>query len=169
MPQIAVIGMSSFGYYLARTLTEKGGKVLVIDSDEAKIDAVKGYVTKAVVGDATDIRVLRQLGVMNMNSVVISLGSKLDSSILVAMHLKELNVKNVVAKAMTEDHAKILEIIGVKRVIFPEKDMAVRIAHSLLGSNIADYVPLSSDLSIAEVIPLKEMVGKSLLELNFRK
>jgi trk system potassium uptake protein len=169
MTQIAVIGMSSFGYYLARTLSEKGAKVLVIDMDVSKIDNVKGYVTKAVVGDATDIRVLKQLGVMNMDSVVISLGSKLDSSILVAMHLKELEVKNVVAKAMTEDHAKILDIIGVKRVVFPEKDMGVRIAHSLLGSNIADYVTLSSELSIAEVIPLKEMIGKTLIDLHFRK
>jgi len=169
MSQIAVIGMSSFGFYLAKTISEKKTTVLVIDRDEAIIDKIKPYVTKAVVADATDIEVLTQLGLTHMDAVVISLGSRLDASILVAMHLKDLGVKKIVAKAISEDHVKILELVGVNRIVFPERDMGARIAASIIGSNIADYVPLSSDLSIVEMIPLEEMCGKTLLELDFRK
>jgi trk system potassium uptake protein TrkA len=169
MTQIAVIGMSSFGFYLARALSEKKSTVLAVDQDEVMIDKIKPFVTKAVIADATDIDVLKQLGLTNMDAVVISLGSKIDASILLAMHLKELGVKNIIAKANSEDHVKILELMNVNRVVFPEKDMGTRIAASLIGPNIADYVPLSSDISIVEMIPLKEMVGKTLIELDFRK
>lgn len=169
MPQIAVIGLSSFGYYLARRLAEQGIEVLAIDHEEATIDRIKAYVAKAVVADATDPRLLHQMGLTHMDTVVLSLGSKLETSILAAMHLKDMGVKRIVAKALSDDHAKILEMIGVHRIIFPERDMAIRIASSLHGSNIADYVPLGADLSIIEMIPLREMVGQTLQQLDFRK
>lgn len=169
MANIAVLGLSSFGYYLARKLAELGSEVLAVDRQEAVIDQVKTYVTKAVVADATDGRALRQLGLKNMDAVVLSLGNRMEDSILAAMHLKEMGVAKVVAKALSEDHAKILEMIGVHRIIFPERDMGIRIASSLHGANISDYLPLGSDLSIIEMIPLKEMVGKTLAELDFRK
>jgi trk system potassium uptake protein len=169
MTQVAVIGMSSFGFYLARELSEKKSSVLAIDIDEAMIDKIKPYVTKAVIADATDSDVLRQLGLTNMDVVVISLGSKLDASILVAMHLKELGIKKIIAKANSDDHVKILELVGIKRIVFPERDMGIRIAASLIGPNIADYLPLGSELSIVEMFPLDEMYGKTLTELEFRK
>ncbi|HUT55489.1 MAG TPA: TrkA family potassium uptake protein [bacterium] len=169
MAQIAVIGMSSFGYYMARKLAELGSDVLAIDYDETMVDKIKAYVSKAVVADATDRRAIQQLGLTGMDAVVLSLGDKLESSILAAMHLRELGVKKIVAKALSEDHAKILELIGVQRIVFPERDMGIRIASSLHGANIADYLPLGPDLSIIEMIPIKEMVGKTLLELEFRK
>ena len=109
MAQIAVIGMSSFGYYLARTLSEKKSKVLAIDQDEVMIDKVKPCVAKAIIADATDVEVLKKLELASMDAVVISLGSSLDASILVAMHLKELGAKRIVAKANSEDHVRILE------------------------------------------------------------
>jgi trk system potassium uptake protein TrkA len=169
MSQIAVIGMSSFGYYLSLRLSELGSEVLAIDYNEAAIDRIKAYVTRAVVADAIDRRVLSQLGLAGMDTVVITLGEKLEASILAAMHLKELGVKRIVAKALSEDHAKILEVIGVHRIVFPERDMGFRVASSLHGANIADYLPLGPDLSIIEMIPLKEMVGRDLVELDFRK
>lgn len=168
MAQVTVIGLSSFGYFLALRLSELGSQVLTIDRDEDMIDRVKAYVSKAVVADATDKRVLAELGLSHMDAVVLSLGEKLESSIIAAMHLKELGVKNIVAKALSAEHAKILEMIGVNRIVFPEKDMGIRVALSLHGHNISDYLPIGQDLSIIEMIPLKEMLGKTLPELDFR-
>jgi len=168
MAQVAVIGMSSFGYYLALKLSELGSEVLAIDRDAQVIDRIKAYVTKAVVGDVTDSRILSQLGVKDMDVVVLSLGGDMQASVLAALYLRELSAKRVVAKALSEDHAKILELIGVDKVVFPEKDMGERVAVSLHGSNVADYLPLGKDLSIVELIPHKEMVGKTLQELGFR-
>ncbi len=169
MARIAVIGMSSFGYYLAKNLGELGSEILAIDRDELQIERIKAHVSKAVVADASDRTTLRQLGLEAMDAVVLSLGEKLEASIIAAMHLKEIGVKRVVAKALSEDHVKILELIGVEKVVFPERDMGIRIASSLHGTNVMDYLPLGSDLSIVEMIPRKEMVGKTPEELNFRE
>ena len=169
MAKIAVIGLSSFGYYLAKKLSELGSEVLALDQDEEKIDAIKEFVTKAVVANATDREALRKLKLESMNWVVLSLGGRLESSILTAMHLKELGTANVVGKALSEDHAKILELMGVRRIVFPERDMGERLATSLHGANILDYLPLGSGLSIVEMIPQREMIGKTLQELHFRK
>ena len=168
MAQIAVIGINSFGYHVARSLARNGNEVLAMDQQEPIIDRIKAYVSKAVVADATDKMVLRELNMAQMDAVVLSLGSKLDASILVAMHLLDLNVKNIVAKAVSDDHVKILERIGVHRVVFLERDMGERIAASLQGVHIVDYLPLGKDLSIIEMSPLKEMFGKNLIELDFR-
>ena len=168
MAQIAVIGISSFGYYLARKLAELGSEVLVVDCDEEKVDTIKAYVTKAVVADATDKRTLKQLGLSNMDAVVLSMGSQMESSIISALHLKEMEVKKIVAKSLSEDHSKILELLKVDRIVFPERDMGERMATSLQGRNIADYLPLGSGISIVEMVPTEEMIGKTLTELEFR-
>ncbi|MBI9075130.1 MAG: TrkA family potassium uptake protein [Desulfatibacillum sp.] len=168
MAQVAVIGINSFGYHVARALARNGNEVLAMDQQEPIIDRIKGYVSKAVMADATDKRVLRELNMSQMDAVVLSLGSKLDASILVAMHLLDLKVKNIVAKAVSDDHVKILERIGVHRVVFLERDMGERIAASLQGVHIMDYLPIGSDMSIIEMSPLKEMIGKNLIELDFR-
>lgn len=169
MPQIAVIGLSSFGFYLAKKLSRLGAQVMAIDQKESRVEDIKEFVDKAVVADATDKEVLSSLGLTQMDAVVLSLGDDLAISILAAMHLKDLGVKRIMAKALTEDHARILEKIGVDRIIFPEKDMGERVAMSLQDTNVADFVPLGKDLSVVELYPLKEMVGKTLGELNFRK
>ncbi|ACL06678.1 potassium channel family protein [Desulfatibacillum aliphaticivorans] len=168
MAQIAVIGMNSFGFHVAKSLTKNGNEVLAMDQQEAIIDRIKTYVSKAVVADATDKTVLRELNMSQMDAVVLSLGSKLDASILVAMHLLDLNVKNIVAKAVSDDHVKILERIGVHKVVFLERDMGERIAASLQGVHIMDYLPIGKDLSIIEMSPLQEMHYKNLIELDFR-
>ncbi len=169
MKQIAVIGMSSFGYYLALRLSELGNEVLVIDREESMVDKIKSKVAKAIIADATDKRVLEKMSLHRLDAVVLSLGDKLESSVLAAMHLKELGIKRIVAKATSEDHAKILEVIGVNQIVFPERDTGIRVASSLAGTNIADCLYLGSDLSIVEMIPLKEMVGRTLEELDFRR
>ncbi|MBN1868663.1 TrkA family potassium uptake protein [Candidatus Sumerlaeota bacterium] len=169
MPQIAVVGMNSFGYHLARTLAELGSEVLVVDKDEAVIDEVKTYVAKAVVADISDKRVIQDLNLPEMDSVVLSVGNHFEAAVLAALHLKDLGARHVVAKALSEDHARVLLALGVNRIVFPERDMALRLASTLHGTNIADYVPLTADFSITELIPSKEMVGKTPIELEFRK
>lgn len=169
MQQIAVVGMSSFGYYLARKLSELGIEVMAIDREESAINTVKSYVSKAIIADATDRHALQQLGLPGMDVVVLSLGDKLEASILAAMHLKDLGTRKIIAKALSEDHLKILELIGVDQIVFPERDTGIRLAFSLGGTNIAEYLPLGSSFSIVEMAPLKEMVGRTLKELDFRK
>jgi trk system potassium uptake protein TrkA len=169
MAQIAVIGLSSFGFYLAKRLTELGSEVLAVDNNEPVIDRVKIHVTRAVIADATDARALKELDLHGMDAVVLSLGGSLEAAILAAMHLKELGVRRIVAKALSDDHAKILEVLGVHRIVFPERDMGNRVASSLHGANVEDFLPLGADFSILEMFPLKEMVGKTLPELDFRK
>ena len=169
MQQVAIIGLSSFGTYLAKALTMHGSSVLVVDSNKGIIDDIKAHVTKAIIADATDRRIIKELNLVEMDEVIISLGSNLESSILVALHLTEAGIINITAKATSEDHAKILEKIGVKKIIFPERDMGLRLAQSLAKRSIIDYMPLGEEFSIIEIFPSEEMIGKSLIELNFRE
>lgn len=168
MAQIAVIGLSSFGYYLAKRLSELGSEVVAIDTNKERIEHIKNFVTKGVSADATDRRVLERLELEEMDIVVISLGDKLESSILTAFYLKQIGVKKIVAKALSEDHARILELVGVDRVVFPERDSGYSLALTLHRPEIIEHIPLGENLSLLEISPFKEMVGKSLKELDFR-
>ncbi len=169
MRHFAVIGMSSFGYYLCKFMAERGFYVLAIDNDEVKINRVKDFVQKAVIADATDKETLERLGLGDFDGVVVSLGDRIDASILVTLYLRQLGVDEIIAKAITEDHGKILDLIGATTVLFPEKDMAYRLAHSLDNVNVLDYIPLTSDVSIIEMAPPNSFLGKTLAELDLRR
>jgi trk system potassium uptake protein TrkA len=168
MAQIAVIGLSSFGYYLARRLCELGSEVVAIDNDREQIDKIKNFASKAVIADATDRKALERLELEEMDAVVISLGESLESSILAAFYLKEMGVNKIVVKALSEDHARILEMIGVSQIVFPERESGYRLATSLNRPEVLDWIPLGKDMSILEISPFKEMVGKTIRELDFR-
>ncbi|MFT9497130.1 potassium channel family protein [Anaerosolibacter sp.] len=168
MKQYAVIGCGRFGASVARTLYETGHDVLAIDQDEDVIQELADSVTHAVQMDATDESSLRSLGVRNFDVAVIAIGSDIQSSILITLLAKELGVKYVVAKAQNELHAKILYKTGADRVVLPEREMGVRVAHSLVSSNILDYIELAPDYSIAEITPLKEWIGKNLKDIDIR-
>jgi len=168
MKRFAVIGLSSFGYYLCRYLSEYHTEVLAIDTDEHKVDQVKDFVKKAVVVDAEDRDALKNLGVDDMDAAIVTLGEDIDSSILVTLYLKEMGVKEIITKAVSEDHAKILNLIGATEVIFPEKDMAKRAAHTLRRSSLVDYVYLSEGFSMIEFAPPSAWNGKTLVELKIR-
>jgi trk system potassium uptake protein TrkA len=140
--------------------------VMAIDNNEAKIDDVKPFVEKAVIADATDKDVLASLGIAESDAVVVSLGDKMDASILVTYYLRELGVKEIIAKAMSEDHGKILNVIGATEVIFPEKDMAERLANRLERSSILDYFEIAEGYSIIEWAPPASIVNKTLAELD---
>ncbi len=166
--KFAVIGLGSFGSNVAKTLYEKGNEVLVIDKDKEKIEEVKDFVSHAVQMESANKENLQAFGLKEMDVVVVSLGPEMEASILTVLFLHELGAKRIVAKALTEDHAKVLEAVGATEVIYPEKDMAMKIALRLNSPNILDYFPLLSGVSIQEIAPPEKFIGKSLRELDLR-
>lgn len=166
--KFAVIGLGSFGSNVAKTLYEKGNEVLVIDKDKEKIEEVKDFVSHAVQMESANKENLQAFGLKEMDVVVVSLGPEMESSILTVLFLHELGAKRIVAKALTEDHAKVLEAVGATEVIYPEKDMAIKIALRLNSPNILDYFPLLSGIGIQEIAPPEKFIGKSLKELDLR-
>jgi trk system potassium uptake protein TrkA len=169
MRQFIVIGCGRFGSSVAKTLYEAGYDVLAIDRDEDAIQEISDFVTHAVQVDATDEMSIKSLGIRNFDVAIVAIGSDIQSSILVTLMAKELGVKFVVAKALNELQAKVLYKIGADRVVFPERDMGIRVAHNLMSENILDNIELASNYSILEVAAMKEWEGKSLKELNLRK
>lgn len=166
--QFIVIGLGRFGTSVAETLYSLGNDVLAVDVDEEVIQDISEKVTHAVQVDANDEQSLRALGVGNFDVAIISIGSDIQASILSTLLVKELGVKHIITKANNALHAKVLYKIGANRVIFPERDMGVRVAHNLCSSNILDYIELSPDFSIAEVVSPQEWHEKSLKDLNLR-
>ncbi len=168
MKQFVVIGCGRFGSSVAKTLYKMGNDVLAIDGNEEIVQSISEEVTHAVQADATDEHALRSLGIRNFDVAVITIGSNIQSSIMATLIAKELGVKYVVSKAQNELHAKVLYKIGADRVVFPERDMGIRVAHNLVASNILDYIELAPDYSIMEISALLEWEGKSLIDLDIR-
>ena len=166
--KFAVIGLGSFGSNIAKTLYEKGNEVLAVDEDKEKIDGVKNFVSHAVHMDAADKENLQALGIKDMDVVIVSLGPEMEASILTVLYLNEIGTKRIVAKALTEDHAKILESVGATEVIYPEKDMAIKTALKLSCPNVLEYLPLISGFGIQEIAPPEKFIGKNLRELDLR-
>ncbi len=166
--QFAVIGLGRFGTSVARTLHKMGYEVMAIDSDKNVIESINKEVTYAVQVDALDIDTLKELGLRNFDVVIVGIGDNLESSILVTVQLKELGVKYVVSKAMNDLHGKVLEKVGADKVVYPERDMGVRLAHHLISGNIIDQIELSSEFSIMEILAPQKIVGLSLGEAGLR-
>lgn len=168
MRQFAVIGLGRFGYAVAETLIKKGFEVLAIDNDEGKIESVSDFATYAVQCDATDEKALKAVSTQNVDVAVVSIGENIEASILIVMTLKDLGVKEIVAKAVTAKQGKVLENLGVHRIIYPERDAAIRLAHSLITPNILEHLELGADYSIIEIPVPTKMVGKRLKDSQVR-
>ncbi len=166
--QFVVIGLGRFGTSVAETLYALGNDVLAVDIDEEVVQNIADKVTHAVQVDANDENSLRALGIGNFDVAIISIGADIQANILSTLLVKEMNVKHIITKANNPLHAKVLYKIGANRVIFPERDMGIRVAHNLCSSSILDYIELSPDFSIAELVTPKEWEGNSLKELNLR-
>ncbi|MRN56542.1 potassium channel family protein [Paenibacillus monticola] len=166
--QFVVIGLGRFGSSLALELMEMGYEVLGIDHQEDRVEEMSDHLTHAVMADATDEETMRSLGVRNFDCGIVAIGDNMERSILAAITLKELGVKKVVAKAITILHGRALSKLGVDRVIFPERDMGVRVAHQLVRPHLLDYIEISKDFKIVELTVPACMDGKSLAELNTR-
>lgn len=164
--QFAVIGLGNFGFYLASGLYQKGHEVLGIDINPRQVQEIRDQVSRAVIADATDPQALRELELEKMDAVVVSIGSILNSSILAALNLKDMGVKRVIAKAVSDAHGRILQKIGADEIYFPEKDIALTAAQRLDNPNLLDYLPLMEGYSIAQLAPPREFIGKTLIELD---
>lgn len=164
----AVIGLGQFGGSICKELIELGCEVLAIDKDEDVIDEYAEIVTHAVVGDAVDEHVLKDLGIWNFDHVVVAIGNDLQASILVSLMLKEMGVKQVTAKALSENHEKVLKKIGVDHVVRPEQDMGRRLARNLVQTNVLDYLELSDEFSIVEMQVNGAIAGRSIIDLDIR-
>ncbi|WP_019536842.1 potassium channel family protein [Paenibacillus ginsengihumi] len=166
--QYAVIGLGRFGSSLAKELIQLGNEVLGIDKDEEMVDELSDELTHVVVADSTEEEVIRSLGIRNFDCVIVAIGNDIQASILTAILLKDIGVKKVVAKALSELHGKVLEKIGVDRVIFPERDMGIRVAHQLVSPNLLDFIELSDEYTIAELAVPRRLSGMTLSELDPR-
>lgn len=166
--QFVIIGLGRFGSSIAKTLYSLGNDVLAIDKDEDIVQEIADSVTHAVQLDATDENALRSLGIRNFDVAVVTIGDNIQSSIMATLLVKELGVKYIIAKGHSDLHAKVLYKIGADRVVLPEKDMGIRVAHNLVSANILDYIELSDDYSVMEIQVLHEWAGKTLNELKLR-
>ncbi len=166
--QFAVIGLGRFGRSVAKSLFEMGYEVMGIDGKESIIQESISFVTHAVQADSTDEQALKELGIRNFDTVVVAIGEDIQASILTTLILKQMEVPIVVVKAQNDLHGKVLYKIGADKVVFPERDMGLRVAHHLISPNIIDMIELSDNYSIVEVTAGKSMVGKSLKELQVR-
>ncbi|WP_077622169.1 potassium channel family protein [Sediminibacillus massiliensis] len=164
----AVIGLGRFGGSICRELSSEGMNVLAIDLEEDKVNEYKDVASHAVIADTTDEKVLKELGIRNIDHVIVAIGDNIQSSILTTLMLKELGVKRITVKAQNDYHAKILNKMGADQVVHPERDMGKRIAHSIISNNILDHLELSEDHSIAEVKAGRKMSGRTLQELDIR-
>ncbi|WP_128894587.1 potassium channel family protein [Longirhabdus pacifica] len=166
--QYAVIGIGRFGSSVAKTLYKLGFEVLAIDTSESRIHDIISMVTHAIQADSTDEDALKAIGVRNFDVVVVAIGQDIQASILTTLILKDLGVGRIVVKAQNDLHGKVLRKIGADKVIFPERDMGMRVAHHLISPNILDFIELSEDYSIVEIAASEQMIGQSLLELDIR-
>lgn len=167
--QFVVFGIGRFGRSVAKALADSGCEVMVIDNNPDRIQNIAEFVTHAVVADVTDTEELANMGIRNFDGAIIGIGENLEASVMATILVKELGVGYILAKANNEMHGKILKKVGADTVIFPEKEMGIRIANNILMGNFFDAVELSTTFSMMEVEVLDSWSGKSLQELDLRR
>ena len=166
--EFAVIGLGRFGGSICRALSEEGLEVMAIDMDEDKVNEFANVASHAVVGDTTDETVLKSLGIRNFDHVIVAIGDNIQASILTTLILKELGVKDITVKATNDYHEKVLSKIGADRIVHPERDMGKRIAHKIISNNVLDYLELSDEHSIVEIVANERLHGNSIIDLDIR-
>ncbi|MFC5712353.1 potassium channel family protein [Thalassorhabdus alkalitolerans] len=166
--QFAVIGLGRFGGSICKALSAEGMDVLAIDMDEHKVNELAPIVTQAVIADGTDEKALKSLGIRNFDQVVVAIGDDIQASILTTLILDDMGVKNIIAKAQNDYHAKVLAKIGADEIVHPERDIGVRIAHNVVSENVLDYLELSDEYSIVELVAGPTINNKSIVDLDLR-
>ena len=168
MNSFCIIGLGKFGTSLAHALVAAGKQVMIIDNDTEKVTMVADSVTNAVIGDATNMNLLKASGVADYDCAVVCMTENISDIILVTIQLKELGVKHVIARAVNDGHKKVLEHIGADEIVYPEYDMGQRLAFRLSHSSITDFVQFKGYKVVEMVVP-EAWVGKDLITLNLRK
>lgn len=165
----AVFGLGRYGMSVAKELVNNGAEVIAIDSNESVVNSLVNELPFCKCADSTDAEVLNKLGVANVDVAIVAMAENIESSVMTVMQCKELGVPIVIAKCSNEIHYKILTKVGADRVVFPEKDSGIRMAKNLLSSGFVDVIELSNDVSMIELEMKKNWIGKTLVDLNFRK
>ena len=163
-----MLGMGSFGTALSRKLAANGCRVTGVDGRRERLDAVKNEIHEAVIGDCTERELLENLPIRDATAVFISLGENISQSLLATLHVKELGARNVIVKGVTKEHGKILEHLGVDRVVFPEEEVARELADRMTWPNVLDYLPIDPEYSVAEVAMPESLAGVTLAEADLR-
>ena len=167
--RVAVFGLGIFGSNVAKSLFEKKHEVIAIDRRKDLVQKAQEYTTQAIVADCTERELLKNLGLDKVDLAIVSLGSNLSASILLVLYLKELGVEQIIVKAINEDHQKILQLVGATKVVFPERDAAIKLAASVDTPNLVDYLPLSEDYQVMEIVAPQIFRDKTLGELDLRR
>jgi trk system potassium uptake protein TrkA len=166
--QYAVIGIGRFGESLIRELVRMGHEVLAIDTDESRVQDIADIATQAVQADSMDDKVLRALDITSFDAVIVAIGEDIEASILTSLTLKDMGVRKTIAKAQNHMHGKVLAKIGVDIVVHPERDMAIRLARTLVSNSIIEHIDLSADYGIWELVTPRTLVGKNLQNSGLR-
>ncbi len=168
MRQFAVIGLGRFGRKVAETLAKKGAPVIAIDSKPELVEKVSDFVTKAMQMDSTDEKSLIAAGIKDVDVAVVSMGEDIESSVLTTALLRNLDVPEIVARACTSLHAQILKMVGATRVVFPEEDMGIRVANSILSPGVLEYIELGADYTLAEFEATSDDIGRTINEVDLK-
>lgn len=163
-----VIGLGRFGTALAQSLAESGKEVIVIDCNEDKVRELRNFTEHAFVTENLTKETLEEIGIQNCDTVIICIGEKIDTSILTTLNVVSLNVPHVIAKAISRDQGAVLEKIGAE-VVYPERDMALRLGKRLVSHNFLDYISLDNEVEIQQIPVTKAMIGRSVQEVNIRQ
>jgi trk system potassium uptake protein TrkA len=166
MQKYAVIGLGNFGMHIAKSLAEYGSEVTGIDIDAVKLSLASGFLKKQIRGDVTDTDFLESLNLKEMDGVLISAGTDLGLNILVTLSLKKLGIEKIIVCAYSENHYKIIEQIGVKDIVFPQRDIAAWLGKKLSMKNVLDYIPLAGEYVVMNVRSPKSFVGVSIRDLQ---
>lgn len=169
MKSVLIIGMGRFGHHLAKNMLELGNDVMIIDSEESRLEDMVPYATSAKIGDCTNPEVLKSLGIGNFDIVFVCIGTNFQSSLEITSLVKEMGARQVVSKATRDIHAKFLLRNGADEVIYPDKDIAEKCAERYSMDNVFDYIELDDDYAIYEIPPLKEWNGKSIRQADIAR
>lgn len=166
--EFVVFGLGKFGSSVAKALADNGCQVMAVDSEQSKVEEIADHVTYAVCTDVTDADAIRSLGISNFDGAIVAIGENLEASVLVTIVAKEMGIPYVLAKALTNLQAKVLKKVGADKIVFPEQESGIRIAHNLVSGNFFDAIELSAKYSMVDLDVAPDWVGKSLRELNLR-
>lgn len=166
--RVVVIGLGIFGFNIVKELYEGGFEVIAIDKDKQAVQTARDCSTKAIVADGTNREVMEQIGIQEDDVVIVSFGEDLAASTLTTLHLRQMKIRTIIVKAPNEEHKLILEKIGATEVMIPEREVAHKVARSLISPNVLEYLPLADDYVISEVAPPNEFFGKSIAQLQLR-
>lgn len=166
--EFVILGAGEFGTNVAKTLANSGATVMVVDKDEKQLEKIANSVTHSICADATDPEAMKQLGIRNYDGAIVGIGHNLETSVLITMQLKEMGVPFIMVKASTEIEGRILSRVGADKVLFPDREMGIRIGNEIMNGNYFEAIELSEEYSIVDMAVPNSWIGKSLQEINIR-